>query len=597
VPDQLIGDYAFIGDCHTGALISRDGAIDWCCLPRFDSGSAFAALLDPEGGACRVVVEGGGAASREYLDGTLVLATTLEGPGGSARLLDCMPFEDPLDPAAEHRMLLRVVEGLRGSIDIRFEVVPRFDYGEVAPWIRHHGRGVYSAIGGDDALVCACDAGLEPDGERALAATFTVRAGDRVRLMLAFRRPQQLDAGEVAVPPPDALDDALQDTIRAWRQWSERSAVECADADGVRRSALVLKALTYRPTGALVAAPTTSLPESLVKDNGRTWDYRFAWIRDAVLATRCLTELGHDEEAAGFRGFIERSAAGSADDLLVCYGVGGERRIGEETLEGLAGFRGIGPVRSGNDASGQLQLDAYGHLLEQSWRWWQLGHSPDDDYWRFLLELVDAAAERWSEPDRGIWEWRGKPRHFVHSKVMCWVALDRGLMLAEQCMRKAPERRWKQAREEVREAVLSDGYDSRRETFRQAFGSRDHDAALLRLPSYGFIAYDDPRMLGTVDAVRSALEVDGLLRRYDADDGLPKEGAFLPCSFWLAEVLIGQDRLEEGREVFERTLAAANDLGLFSEEADPGEKLLLGNFPQALTHLAHVEAALALGGR
>jgi GH15 family glucan-1,4-alpha-glucosidase len=597
VPDQLIGDYAFIGDCHTGALISRDGAIDWCCLPRFDSGSAFAALLDPEGGACRVVVEGGGAASREYLDGTLVLATTLEGPGGSARMLDCMPFEDPLDPAAEHRTLLRVIEGLRGSIEIRFEVVPRFDYGEVAPWIRHHGRGVFSAIGGNDALVCNCDAGLEPDGERALAASFTVRAGDRVRLMLAFRRPEELDAGEVAVPQPEALDDALQDTIRAWREWSERSQVECADAEGVRRSAVVLKALTYRPTGALVAAPTTSLPESLVRDSGRTWDYRFAWIRDAVLATRCLTELGHDEEAAGFRGFIERSAAGSADDLLVCYGVGGERRIGEQLLDGLAGFRGIGPVRAGNDASGQLQLDAYGHLLEQSWRWCELGHSPDDDYWRFLLELVDAAAERWSEPDRGIWEWRGKPRHFVHSKVMCWVALDRGLMLAERCLRKAPERRWRAARDDVREAVLSDGYDSRRKTFRQAFGSRDHDAALLRLPSYGFIGYDDERMLGTVEAVRSALEVDGLLRRYDADDGLPPEGAFLPCSFWLAEVLIGQDRLEEGREVFERTLAAANDLGLFSEEADPGDNLLLGNFPQALTHLAHIEAALALGGR
>jgi GH15 family glucan-1,4-alpha-glucosidase len=593
----LIGDYAVIGDCHTAALVSRTGAIDWCCLPRFDSGSAFATLLDPDAGACRVSVDGGGAVARDYVGGTLVLETTLEGPGGAARLLDCMPLADPLDPAAEHRMLLRVVEGVRGSLDVRFDVVPRFDYGEVTPWIRHHGRGVYSAIGGDDALVCSCDGGLEPDGDSGLRASATVRAGERVRLMLAFRRPHQLDAEEVRVPEPEELDRALDDTIRAWREWSDQSHVDCADADGVRRSALVLKALTYRPTGALVAAATTSLPESLVKDSGRTWDYRYAWIRDAVLATRCLTQLGHDDEAAGFRRFIERSAAGSADDLLVCYGVGGERRIGEQVLDGLAGFTGIGPVRIGNDAAAQLQLDAYGHLLEQSWRWCQLGHSPDDDYWRFLLDLADAAAERWREPDRGIWEWRGKPRHFVHSKVMCWVALDRGLSLAEQCLRKAPERRWRRARDEIREAVLSDGYDSRRETFRQAFGSRDHDAALLRLPSYGFIAYDDPRMLGTVAAVRSALNVDGLLRRYDADDGLPEEGAFLACSFWLAECLAGQDRVEEARAVFERTLAAGNDLGLFSEESAPSDGALLGNFPQALTHLAHIQAALALASR
>jgi GH15 family glucan-1,4-alpha-glucosidase len=610
--DVLIGDYALIGDCHTAALVSRDGAIDWCCLPRFDSGSAFAALLDAGAGSCRVSVEGGGAVGRRYLDGTLVLETLLEGPGGSARLIDCMPFDDPVDPAAEHRMLLRVIEGVRGSLDVRLEVSPRFDYGEVAPWIRHHGRGVYSAIGGDDALVCSCDGGLEADEERTLVASATVRGGERFRVALAFRRPQEIDGDDVAVPAAEELDRALEDTIAAWREWSGRSQPECLDPDGVRRSALVLKALTYKPTGALVAAPTTSLPESLAtvatrdearsrrslhKTAGRTWDYRYAWIRDAVLATRCLTELGHDEEAAGFRGFIERSAAGSADDLLVCYGVGGERRIGEQTLDELDGFAGIGPVRVGNDASGQLQLDAYGHLVEQSWRWCELGHSPDDDYWRFLLELVDAAAERWREPDRGIWEWRGKPRHFVHSKVMCWVALDRGLRLAERCLRKAPERRWRQARDEVREAVLSDGYDSRRETFRQSFGARDHDAALLRLPSYGFIDYDDPRMLGTVAAIRDALEVDGLVRRYDADDGLPPEGAFLACSFWLAECLAGQNRIEEARAVFERTLAAGNDLGLFPEEADPSEGALLGNFPQALTHLAHVEAALALGER
>jgi GH15 family glucan-1,4-alpha-glucosidase len=586
-----IESYALLADCHGAALVGRDGAIDWCCMPRFDAGALFARLLDEDAGYCTVEIVGGEVGERRYLDDTLVLETTLRGDAGEAHLLDLMPFEDPLAPAREHRALLRIVEGVRGSVTFRLRVAPRFDYGEVTPWLRHQGRGVFSAIGGDDGLLCACDGGLAPDGEGALLAEATVRGGERVRLLLAFRRPEELDAGPHDPPDPAALDAALDATVSGWREWSARDRI--GDA-GMRRSAIVLKALTYAPTGAMVAAPTTSLPETLEGDEHRTWDYRYAWIRDAVLATHSLTELGYDEEANAFRRFVERSAAGSAADLRVFYGVGGERRLGEQRLAHLRGYRGCGPVRIGNAAGPQLQLDAYGHLLQQSWNWTELGHPPDDDYWRFLLDLVDAAAERWREPDRGLWEWRGEPRHFVHSKVLCWVALDRGLALAERSLRRAPVRRWRTARDEIRETVLAEGYDARRATFVQAFGERALDAAVLRIPVHGFIDYDDERMVGTVAAVREALEEDGLLRRYDADDGMPREGAFLPCTFWLAQCLAGQGRLEEARAVYDRALRTATDLGLYAEEADPRTGIALGNFPQAFTHLAHVEAALTL---
>ncbi len=585
-PVVRISDYALLADCHGAALVAPGGAVEWCCLPRFDTGALFARMLDPDGGACTVQVVDGSIGGRRYLQDTIVLETDLRGEAGEARLLDFMPFEDPLDPAREHRALVRIVEGLRGTLTVRFTVAPRFDYGEVTPWLRHHGRGLYAAIGGDDGLRCACEPGFEPhDGE--LRAELTVREGERSRLLLAFRRPEELEEPQQQ-PDFGRLDAALDETVAGWREWAAGSP------EATRRSAIVLKALTYAPTGAMVAAATTSLPEARRGKERRTWDYRYTWIRDAVLATHCFTELGHDDEANAFRRFIERSAAGRAADLRVFYGVGGERRLPELELDHLCGWDGARPVRAGNAASSQLQLDAYGHLVQQSFNWAQLGHPPDDDYWRFLLQLIDAAAERWSEPDRGIWEWRGEPRHFVHSKVLCWVALDRGLALADASLRKAPERRWKQAREEIREAVLAEGFDAGRGTFVQAFGEKALDAAVLRLPAYGFLPYDDERMVSTVDVLRTELDDGGLIRRYDADDGMPREGAFIACTFWLAQCLAGQGRAADAQDAFDRALRTASELGLFPEESDGETGEALGNFPQAFTHLSHIEAALTL---
>jgi GH15 family glucan-1,4-alpha-glucosidase len=591
-PVPLTADYAVIGDCHTAALVSRGGAIDWCCLPRFDSASAFGRLLHPDAGTCVVEAEGGEPAERAYLDGTLVLATTLRAPGGEARLYDCFAMGAQDGRGDERRRLLRVVEGRRGAVPVRLLVRPRFDYGELAPWIRHHGTDLYSAVGGDDGLLCWSDTGLAPDDDDGLRGEAVVRAGERVRLVLEFRRPETLDDA-LEAPAAATVDEELDAAAEWWRSWSHRSRFEGPDAGGVLRSALVLKALTYAPTGALVAAATTSIPET--PDGHRTWDYRYSWIRDAVMSARSLTELGFEAEADAFRRFIERSAAGSAAQLQVFYGVGGERRLPESTLGHLEGDDDSGPIRIGNAAAGQLQLDAYGHLLEQSWRWFRRGHSPDDDYWRFLVQLVDCAAERWREPDRGIWEWRGESRHFVHSKALCWAALEHGIVLARECGRRAPERRWRRERDAVRAAIEREGFDAGRNTFVQAFGEPALDAALLRLPAVGLVDFDDPRMVGTVDAVREELEEDGLLRRYAIDDGLPgREGAFLACTFWLAECLGRQGRVEEARAAFDRATATANDVGLFAEEFSPREGVMLGNFPQALTHLSHIEAAVAL---
>jgi len=598
-----IADYALIGDCHSAALVSRSGSIDWCCLPRFDSGACFARMLDWErGGFCEVLpdVPSTLPSSREYMDQTLVLVTTFNAPGGHARLIDCFTISGDGDESGRPRHwreLARIVEGGRGTFDFKIRVVPRFDYGAVDPWIRHLGPQTFGAIGGDDALLLWSDAEFESGADRhSLEANATIRPGERIRLSLTSLDPAEIDVGDVPdIGGAGGVDQRVEDTVASWREWSSRLNLGGADATSAARSAIVLQALTYTPTGAIVAAPSTSLPEGRGGGGGRNWDYRYTWIRDSALAVRTMARLGCEEEAEGFRRFIERSAAGNAKDLQILFGVGGERRLPELELSHLEGYRGASPVRIGNSAAGQLQLDAYGQLLDQSWRWYERGHEPDDDYWRFLVDLVEAAIEHWKEPDAGIWEWRGEPKHFVHSKALCWTAVDRGLRLAEHCMRKAPERRWKAARDEIREAIERQGYDSDRGIFVQAFGSSDLDAAVLRLPTVDFVAYDDERMIRTADGVREELAFDGLLRRYTVDDGTKaEEGAFVACTFWLVECLARQGRRDEARAAYDRAIATANELGLMAEEYDPEAKEMLGNFPQTLSHLSHLEAALAL---
>ena len=560
-----------------------------------DAGSLFGRLLDWErGGSLEIALASGSPpSSRRYLDETLVLQTALNDSSGDGCLTDCMTMREggAHDP---YNQILRVVECTRGLLELDIMVAGRFDYGDVRPWIRSHGDALHTAVGGNDGLVIWCDHPLEHVDGHDLRARVVLRAGDRLRLSLRFVRPEELELGTLEGFEAHELDERLDETLAWWRRWSSRGhGVDGPESAGARRSALVLKALQYAPTGAIVAAPTTSLPEA--PGGARNWDYRYSWVRDSAFSARSLVELGFEREADGFRRFVQRSAAGHAADLQIVYGIGGERRLNEMELD-LDGWRGARPVRVGNAASGQLQLDAFGELLNLAWRWHRRGHSPDDDLWRFLLDLVDTAAERWQEPDAGIWEWRGDPKHFVHSKAMCWAALDRGLRLAEECLRKAPERRWRRARDEVRAAIEEEGFDERRGAFVQAFGSREIDAAVLLLPSFGFVDWDDERMVGTVDVVREALDDGhGLLRRYTEDDGLgDTEGAFLACTFWLVECLARQDRTEEAQAAFDRALATANDLGLFGEEYWSQDGEIIGNFPQGLTHLAHIAAAVAL---
>src|SRR6266567_4695743 len=592
-----IGEYALIGDCHSAALVSRGGSIDWCCLPRFDSGSYFGRLLswDDRGHCSLAPVPGGRRVqppARRYLEDTLVLETTFHSGGGEARTFDffAMRRGGRRDP---YQQIVRIVEGVRGRVPFRLRIAPRFDYAEVEPWIRRLGPRRYSAIGGNDALVISAGFDLVTDRQHDIVADFTVAAGERAHLSLQFVPPELVDEHAPAAPDEPELDRRLDETVRWWRRWTKKASLDGPYARAAIRSAIVLKSMQNAPTGGIGAAPTTSLPEAV--GEGRNWDYRFSWVRDSAYVVRSLVELGCDSEADGFRRFVERSAAGGADDLQVVFGIGGERRLVELELPDMEGYRGSRPVRAGNGAATQFQLDVYGWLLLLAWDWHQLGYSPDDDYWRFLVSLADRAARLWRTPDRGIWEVRGAPRHFVHSKAMAWAACDLGLKLARESSRKAPEKRWRRAAREIRSAIEREGYDRRRGVFVESFGGRTLDASLLLLPVCGFVHWKDERMVRTTDAIREKLDDRGLLRRYSRRDGLRgREGAFLACSFWLVECLARQDRVEEAREVFDRAIATANDVGLFSEEYDTQHDEMLGNYPQALTHLSHVAAAVAL---
>jgi GH15 family glucan-1,4-alpha-glucosidase len=592
--EAAIEDHGLLSDCRSVALVTSDATVDWWCAPRMDDASLFGALLDAEdGGSCEIAVADEVAPPRRrYLDATLVLETTLSDRHGVARVLDCLVL-DVQAPGEPPGQLLRVLEPVEGRPRVRVRVAPRFDYGGATPWIRRGGRGGWIALGGDDGLHIVSDLplDLEDDGGGVLTAALALRA--RRRLSMRFERPEALDGEPPAPPATEALDAALAATTASWQSWCEQIRLPDVDAAGVLRSALTLRGLTVLRTGAVAAAATTSLPESW---SGRTWDYRAAWIRDATFGVRALAELGLPAEADGFRRFVQRSAAGRAAELRIAYGLGGERRLPENELPAPAGWRGIGPVRVGNAALQQHQSDAYGELLELSWRGHRHGAHPDADLWRFLRDLVDRAAAAWREPDRGLWEWRGEPRHFVHSKALCWVALDRGVRLAEELGLEAPIDRWRSERDACRAAILDRGVNADG-VLVQAYGDAALDAAVLRIPMVGLLPYDDERVVRTVDALLERLGDDGLVRRYDADDGLAgREGAFLACTFWAAQVLARQGRRDRARALFERGLATRNDVGLFSEEHDPERGAALGNFPQALSHLSHIDAALALDG-
>lgn len=540
-----------------------------------------------------MVPKGKYQATRRYLDSSMVLETTFRNDEGEARVLDCFTMREggEHDP---HQQLLRTIEGVTGRVEFKIDVEPRFGYGAVKPWIRKDDQGNFLAIGGSHGLVISGNANLELQQRHNLKGTCIIEKGSRAYLSIMFRKPEDIDEGLVEIPDTEELGRRLEGTISWWHAWCDKGRFGGRYGRQTKRSAMVLKGLTNAPTGAIAAAATTSLPE----DPGgcRNWDYRFSWIRDSCFTVKSLAEVGYVKEANGFRRFIERSAAGSADQLQIVFGLGGERWLPENEIGRLEGYRGARPVVVGNDAWRQSQLDTYGALLDLAYRWHNQGHSPDDDYWEFLVELVCAAVELWPRPDRSIWELRGEPRHFVYSKVMCWAALDRGIKLAEDIGREAPLDEWKKARDEVRLAVETNGYDADRGVFVQAFDHSIMDASLLLLPEVDFVNYNDERMIRTTDAVRKELEEGGLLRRYaPCDDGLPgSEGVFLPCSFWLAECLARQGRLDQAHEVFERALSTGNDLGLFSEEFDTKSNEMLGNFPQALTHLALISAAVAL---
>ncbi len=595
-----LADYALIGDCHSAALVSRQGSIDWCCLPRFDSDSCFGRLLDWEnGGYFQISPAGRFSSRREYLEKSLVLITTYRSGTGEARVIDFFAMR-PGGRQRPRREIVRIVEGVSGSLRLNVRFVPRLDFGEVKPWVRPNSGGAYVAVGSNAGLLVFGDAPLHPGSDHDLECVLDVHAESRYHIGVQFLPPEESEHGHVAQREVAQLQEHYEETLRWWREWSAK--IKCEDGrlppgrgsgPAVARSAIVLKALCYAPTGAIIAAPTTSLPEEIGGE--RNWDYRFCWLRDSIFTVHALSNLGLQAEAAGMRRFIQRTASGNAEELQVLYAVDGKRRVPEIDLPKLDGWRGSRPVRIGNGAAQQFQADMYGLVMELSWRWSERGEQPDENYWRFLTAIVEVAIARRHLPDRGIWEVRSRPLHFVQSKVMCWAAVDGGIALAERYGLPAPLDRWREERDGMRKDIEKRGYDRKRGIFVRSYGSRDLDAALLLLPAVDFVAWDDERMVRTAEAIRKDLSHNGLVRRYKAEDGLRgKEGVFVACTFWLAECLAHQGRRKEARAAFERACRCGNDLGLFAEEFQPEREEMLGNFPQGLTHLAHVSAALAL---
>ncbi|MFG1708129.1 glycoside hydrolase family 15 protein [Nonomuraea sp. M3C6] len=582
-----IEDYALIGDTRSAALVGRDGSIDWLCLPRFDSPSCFAKLLgDESNGFWRLAPAGHEmAVRRAYVNDTLILETVWETSTGTVKVIDFMP------PRHANPDLVRIVEGVSGTVDMTVEISIRFDYGRIVPWIRLI-DGHLHAIGGPDSVWIHASLHLEGNEYRH-TGTFAIAAGERQAFVFAWQPSHQ--------PEPDGIEpsEQLTETRLFWEEWVSHCQATGPWRDAVVRSLITLKALTYSPTGGIVAAPTTSLPEHI--GGVRNWDYRYCWLRDAAMTLDALSNAGYLTEAGAWLDWLLRAVAGRPEDLQVMYGVAGERRLPEQTIDWLAGYEGSRPVRIGNDAVSQLQLDVYGQVFGCLFQARKHGMPPPDDYaWSTVCKLMDFIERSWDQPDEGLWEVRGRRRHFVHSKVMVWVAADRLVRAVEELDRTGPVERWRAMRDRIHAEVCDKGFDPERGTFTQSYGSRELDAALLLIPIVGFLPPEDPRVMGTIDAVQRELMKDGLLLRYPASerndiDGLPgTEGVFLASSFWLAEALALVGRKEEAIELFERLLALTNDVGLLAEEYDPVQARQLGNFPQAFTHIHLIHTAQAL---
>jgi GH15 family glucan-1,4-alpha-glucosidase len=585
-----IEDYGFLSDTQTGALVSRDGCVDWLCFPRFDSPACFASLLgDTQNGHWRFFPdEEIRATSRRYRGETLILETEIETKSGAIRLIDFMP------PRGENPDIIRIIEGLRGTVSMQMELIIRFDYGHIVPWVRrleeHDGL---EAIAGPDGLILRTP--VETCGkDLTTVAECTVSKGDRIPFVLTWFASHE--------EPPRKInpEHALRDTEKYWADWSSQFQSKGEWRDAVMRSLITLKGLTYAPTGGLVAALTTSLPEQI--GGVRNWDYRFCWLRDAALILLSLLRSGYREEAKSWRQWLLRAIAGSPAQMQAIYGVGGERRLDEYEIPWLSGYENSRPVRIGNAASNQFQLDVYGEILAAIWRADHSGLKLEDADWHLTVQLMKFLESNWQKPDEGIWEVRGGRKHFTYSKMMAWVAFDRAVKLVEECGCTADEHceRWQEIRDQVHAEVCERGYNVDKKAFTQFYGSDALDASLLLMPVTGFLPATDERVRNTIEAIERELMQDGFVLRYIPQeigvDGLPgREGAFLPCSFWLANCLHLLGRKEEARELFERLLNLRNDLGLLSEEYDPRQKRQLGNFPQAFSDVALISTAAILG--
>ena len=578
-----IEDYALIGDLQAAALVERGGSIDWLCFPRFDSGACFAALLGtPENGRWQLAPVGEGKPTRRYLHDTMVLETTWETDGGVVRVFDFMP------PRGKAPDVVRIVEGVRGSVAMRSELVIRFDYGSVIPWVRQV-EDTRLAVAGPDALCFRTPAHTRGENMRTISE-FTVEEGERVPFALTWY-PSHED-------PPDRIDPevALAESESFWREWNAKCTSDVPEEwrDLLYRSLMVLKTLIYAPTGGIVAAPTTSLPEWI--GGVRNWDYRYCWLRDATLTLLALLQAGHVDEALDWRRWLLRAVAGDPSDIQIMYGVAGERRLTEFELPWLPGYEGSAPVRVGNAASEQIQIDVFGEVMDALYQSRAHGLAKESHAWALQKTLLVYLETAWKEPDQGIWEIRDKPRHFVHSKVMAWVAFDRAVRSVEEQGLDGDVDAWRAVRDAIHAQVCERGFDTELGSFVRSYGSKELDASLLMLPLVGFLPASDPRIRGTIEAVEAELLQDGLVLRYrthrEGVDGLPPgEGVFLPCSFWLVDCYELLGRREEGVALFNRLLDLANDVGLLAEEYDPAAGRMLGNFPQAFTHLALVNSA------